>query len=84
MHLNVILPPTPRSSQWSLPFGLPNQNSVNTSPLPMLATCPAHIILLDLIALRIFGEEYRLDKGNHSVTLKIQTGYVIGFLYRYL
>jgi hypothetical protein len=24
----------PRSSQWSLPFGPPNQNPVNTSPLP--------------------------------------------------
>jgi hypothetical protein len=33
VHLNVILPPTPRSSQWSLPFGPPNQNIVNTSPL---------------------------------------------------
>jgi hypothetical protein len=31
-HLNVILPPTPRSSQWSLTFGPPNQNPVNTSP----------------------------------------------------
>jgi hypothetical protein len=34
VHLNVILPPTPRSSQRSLTFGLPNQNPVNTSPLP--------------------------------------------------
>jgi len=33
VHLNVILPPTPRSSQWSLPFGPPNQNPVNTFPL---------------------------------------------------
>jgi hypothetical protein len=31
---DVILPPTPGLSQWSLPFGPPNQNSVNTSPLP--------------------------------------------------
>jgi hypothetical protein len=34
VHLNVILLPTPRSSQWSLAFGPPNQNPLNTSPLP--------------------------------------------------
>jgi hypothetical protein len=34
VHLNVILPPTPRSSQWSVPFGPANENPVNTSPLP--------------------------------------------------
>jgi hypothetical protein len=34
VHLNAILSPTPRSSQWSLAFGPPNQNPVNTSPLP--------------------------------------------------
>jgi len=34
VYLNVILPPTPRSSQWSLRFGPPIENPVNTSPLP--------------------------------------------------
>jgi hypothetical protein len=34
VQLNVILPPTPRSSQWSLTLGPPNQNPANTSPLP--------------------------------------------------
>jgi hypothetical protein len=34
VHLNVILPLMPRSSQWSLPFGSPNRTPVNTSPLP--------------------------------------------------
>jgi hypothetical protein len=33
-HLNVIRPPTPRSSQWSLAFGPTNQSPVNASPLP--------------------------------------------------
>jgi hypothetical protein len=32
VQLNVILPPTPRSSQWSLTFGPPNPN-----PSPMRA-----------------------------------------------
>jgi hypothetical protein len=34
VHINVMLPPTSRSSKWSLAFGPPNQNPVNTSPLP--------------------------------------------------
>jgi hypothetical protein len=34
VQLNVIFPPMARSSQWSLTFGPPNQNYVNTSPLP--------------------------------------------------
>jgi hypothetical protein len=34
VHLNVIISPTHRSSQWSLPFGPPNHNPVNTYPLP--------------------------------------------------
>jgi len=34
VHLNVILISATRPSQWSLPFGPPNQNPVNTILLP--------------------------------------------------
>jgi len=33
VHFNVILPPTPRSSQWSLAFGPSNQNPVQQQHL---------------------------------------------------
>ena len=33
-HLNIILPSTPRSPQWSLSLWFPHQNPVHASPLP--------------------------------------------------
>jgi hypothetical protein len=57
VHFNIIFPPTPRSSQWSPPFGPLNPNPVNTLLSPMRATCPAYFVFLDLIILTIFGEE---------------------------
>jgi hypothetical protein len=47
IHSNPILPYTPRPSKWPLSFGLSHQNRVHT--------CPAHLILLDLICLIISG-----------------------------
>jgi hypothetical protein len=44
IHLNIILPSTSGSPQWSLSLRFPNQNPVHTSPLPHTChkPCPSH------------------------------------------
>ena len=59
IHLNIILPATPRSSRWFPSLRFPHQNPAYASPLPIRATCPAHPILHDLITRKILGEECR-------------------------
>jgi hypothetical protein len=43
----------PRLSEWYLPFGFSNQNFIHIFHLPMHATCPNHLNILDLISLLI-------------------------------
>jgi len=49
----------PGSSKWSLSLRYLHQNPVHAPPLPIRATCPAHLILLDVIPRTIVGEQYR-------------------------
>jgi hypothetical protein len=57
--LNIILQSRPGSSKWPLSLRFSYQNPVCTSSLPIRATCPAHLILVDLITQTVFGEQYR-------------------------
>ena len=58
IQLNIILPSPPGSPKWSLSFSFPHQNPVYASPLPIRATYPAHLILLDFITRKILCEKY--------------------------
>jgi hypothetical protein len=67
IHLNIILPPTSRSFYWSLSFWLSHQNPLHISLLPMRATCPFHLILLDMITLIIYFAKSISYEAPHYV-----------------
>jgi hypothetical protein len=46
IHFNIILPSRPGSSKWSHSLRFSHHNPICTSPLPICATCPAHLSYL--------------------------------------
>ena len=74
IHLNIIFPSAPGPPKWSLSLGFPHQIPVYAPPLPIRASCPAH-----LITRTILGEEYRsLSSSLCSFLHSPVTSYLLG------
>jgi hypothetical protein len=57
IRFNIIISSIPSCYKWSLSLRSPHQNSLCISSLPIRATCPAHLIILNFISQEVFGEK---------------------------
>ena len=60
VHSNIVLPSTPRPPKGLFPIGLPFKLLKALLPSSIMATCSAHLNLLDLITLTILGERLKV------------------------
>jgi hypothetical protein len=57
IHLNIILPSMPGSSEWSPPLRFPHPNTLRTSPLHNRCYIPCLSRSFDLITRKVIGED---------------------------
>ena len=78
IHPNIIHPSTPRSPQWSPSLRFPHQDPIHPLSSPVRATCPTHLILLDIITRRshiteeISSQPLRYEKVRPVVKLLLR------------
>ena len=59
IHINIIIPSTPRSPKWSLSLGFPYQNPVCASPAPHTLYIPRPSHSSRFFTRTVLGEQYR-------------------------
>ena len=62
IQCNIIFQSMTRSTKWSLSFALTIKTHYASLLLPIHATCPTHLLLLDLITQKISDDKYKTMK----------------------